>query len=219
MNSDFYSFNVESIFSEFDKTPGIIKAYGPSEFEEWLNGVCANIIARLIEYQKSLTQPEKEQLIRSAIDRINNLVLPSIPDMSYSNIWSNVIKELETKLNSFLFILLLNSETTPMAVPIQQKIRFRIGTTVGVLAAQTRVSFESGIYQTTNKHEICRQVTSSYCTPTLSEIGRFSFKNLFDYPSIESLDQVESGLTKQLKVVKTLKSEIIRRNGLTQPQV
>jgi hypothetical protein len=215
MNQDSYSLQTDKIFSEFDELPSLIKSYGPSEFEAWLNRVCANIIARLIEYQKSLTQSEKEQLIRSAIDRISSLVLPAIPDKSYSDTWNNVIKEFEAKLNSFLFILLLNSETTPIAIPVQQKIRFRLGTTVGVLAAYTRVSFESGIYQTTNKNEICRQVTSSYCTPTLPELGRLSFKNLFDYPSIESLDQVETVLTKQLKVVKTLKSEIIRRNGLT----
>jgi hypothetical protein len=215
MNQDSYPLQTDKIFSEFDELPGIIKAYGPIEFEAWLNRVCANIIAQLIEYQKSLTQSEKEQLIRSAIDRINNLELPANTDTALSNIWNNVIKEFEAKLNSFLFILLLNSETTPIAIPVQQKIRFRLGTTVGVLAAYTRVSFESEIYQTTNKNEICRQVTSSYCTPTLPELGRLSFKNLFDYPSIESLDQVETVLTKQLKVVKTLKSEIIRRNGLT----
>jgi hypothetical protein len=219
MNQDSYSLQTDNIFSEFEKLPNIIKAYGPSEFEAWLNRVCANIIARLIEYQKSLTQSEKEELIRSAINRINDLAFPSVPDMSYSNIWNNVIKEFEAKLNSFLFILLLNSETTPIAIPVQQKIRFRLGTTVGVLAAYTRVNYESQLYQTTNKNEICRQATSSYCTPTLPELGRLSFKNLFDYPSIESLDQVETVLTKQLKVVKTLKSEIIRRNGLTQSQV
>ncbi|MGA3014006.1 MAG: hypothetical protein ABSD71_08220 [Bacteroidales bacterium] len=202
MNPDFHSFHADKLFSEFDEIPSIINAYGPSEFEAWLNRVCANIITRLIEYQKSLTQTEKEQLIKSALERINNLVLPSITEMSYSIIWNNVIKEFEAKLNSFLFILLLNSETTPIAAPVQQKIRFRIGTTVGVLAAQTRVNFESGLYQTTNKHEICRQVTSSYCTLTLPEIGRLSFKNLFDSPSIESLNQVESVLTNNSRLLR-----------------
>ena len=207
-------YRLNKILAELDATNGNLRLFDPPKFEKWLRKSCSDVVEQLIIFQRSLQQSEKEYLIRQCQERIKCLTISSKAKQAYVVIWQTVMKDLETRLNSFLFIILINSQTKPILGQEHPKIEFRAGTTVAVLAALTRVNFDSNLYQTSNKKEICRQVTGSYSTPSLSELGTCSFKNLFDYPTLDALNQVESNLLKQTKIVKNLKKETIRRDSL-----
>ena len=202
------------IFAELDSVSGNLRLFNPAEFEKWLDKSCNDIVEQLIVYQRSLPQTEKEYLLKLSLERLKCLVLPAKAKPAYVFIWNSLVNELVSKLKSFIFIIHLTSVNNPVLGKEHRKIEFRSGITVAVLAALTRVHFESNLYQTTNKRELCRQALDSYCTANIADIGATSFKMQFDYPTLEALNQIESNLLKQTKIVKTLKKEVIRRDDL-----
>ena len=214
MNQDSFPFLLDTIFAELKDVARFINETDEITFENRLNSICANIVAELVSTQKDLSQSEKEVFIKSALERTKSIALSSLPDRPSATIWQNVLRDLETKLQTFLCIVQMTPSTGTQRSETDDKIEFPPGTTVAYIAAQTRVGFESGMFRNKNKTELCRQVAAVCCTPNQPVISQNSFKNLFIDPPLEVLNQVEKDLEKKTKITKSLKSETIRRSGL-----
>jgi hypothetical protein len=214
MNQDSFPFLLDTIFAELKNAARSDNETDEITFENNLNSSCANIVLQLVSEQKYLIQLEKEILIRLALERTKSIALSPLPDGPFATIWQNVLGELKTKLHTFLCIVQMTPSTGIQRTETDDKIEFQAGTTVAYLAAQTRVAFESGLFKTKNKSEICRQVASLCCTQRQTEIRSHSFRKHFNDPPLDALDKVEQTLEKQTKITKSLKSETIRRTGL-----